>query len=200
MKRGGGGGFLLPWTRSTLRWPQGLHYTSQDREEGPWMKHIILDKSASDVKMCSHESLQLWTTVNVVFSSSPDTWTWTALPPFIVHNNCSGFQEYESPRRQKSGLGALGAEQMRNFHEFKRAAPVCRCVCKYTQLEKMATAEVIVSWLKHEVIVTALNCFYASFYWPVCVCECVCVWQQLRSEELGVCYVCVSRPPWLMLD
>ena len=29
---------LLPWLRSTLRWPQGLHYTSPGHKAGPW-KH-----------------------------------------------------------------------------------------------------------------------------------------------------------------
>lgn len=63
------------------------------------------------------------------------------------------------------------------------------CSCKFSvgtkRTKETATPEVIVSWLKHEVIVTSFNCFYVSVYWPVWLCgaaekwiggsECLCL-------------------------
>lgn len=74
-----------------------------------------------------------------------------------------------------SEAGVTEAEQMRNFYEFKQPCPciaaVCGCVQTCTLWARRGTrmptvVGVIVSWLKHEVIVTALKCFNASFYWP----------------------------------
>lgn len=76
----------LPWTRSTLRLPQGQHCTSRDHEEGPCNEHSTQNKPLYDVRrMNAHRR-------PTIHCSQP----WISEP------------------------GVTEAEQMRNFHEFKR--------------------------------------------------------------------------------
>lgn len=139
----------LPWTRSTLRLPQGQHCTSRDHEEGPCNEHST-----------QISPYMMW-----------DTWTRPAVPQFIVPNR--EFQRQESPR-----LNRWETSMNSNSHVYAAVAAVCGCVQTHTlgarRVTRMPTVVgVIVSWLEHEVIVTALKFFYASFYRPA--------WWEMRA-------------------
>lgn len=63
---------------------------------------------------------------------------------------------------------------------------LCKAVCVD---KKKVTSEVIVSWLKHEVIVTVLKLLLCFLFTGQLVCS-----RQLINEKVGE-NVCVSRPP-----
>lgn len=165
----------LPWIQSTLRWPRGLRCTSQDHEEDPWSK-----KSSQQLTLYSRA---LHFIPSFVSSLNTHTYKWLS--------RGSLFQQLCWISRVKSRCSKWGDRPLNKFRTSMNSnrEQLLLCSCKFSvgtkRTKETATPEVIVSWLKHEVIVTSFNCFYVSVYWPVWLCgpaekwiggsECLCL-------------------------